>query len=57
MYRGETEVSFILRKHTVKKDPSRAKQNSLATAGTNLAKPGAQNQGDLCMKLHFLYCG
>ena len=27
----------------VKKDPGRAKQKSLATAGTNFTKPGAQN--------------
>ena len=32
-------------KHTVvKKDPGRARQNSLATAGTNFTKPGAQNK-------------
>ena len=31
----------------VKKDPGRAKQSSLATAGTNFTKPGAQNRGDL----------
>ena len=29
--------------------PGRARQNSLATAGTNFTKPGAQNKGDLCM--------
>ena len=34
---------------TFKKDPGRARQNSLATAGTNFTKPGAQNKGDLCM--------
>ena len=33
----------------VKKDPGRAWQNSLATAGTNFTKPGAQNKGDLCI--------
>ena len=33
----------------VKKDPGRARQNSLATAGTYLTKPGAQNKGDLCI--------
>ena len=27
--------------NTVKKDPGRARQNSLATAGTNFTKPGA----------------
>ena len=32
----------------VKKDPGKARQNSLATAGTNFTKPGAQNKGDLC---------
>ena len=35
----------------VKKDPGRAKQSSLATAGTNFIKPGAQNKGDLCIKV------
>ena len=34
-----TEVSFILRK-IVKKDPGRARQKSLATAGTNFTKLG-----------------
>ena len=34
----------------VKKDPGRARQNSLATAGTNFTKPGAQNKGDLCIR-------
>ena len=34
----------------VKKDPGRARQNSLATAGTNFTKPGAQNKGDLCTR-------
>ena len=33
----------------VKKDPGRARQNSLATAQTNFTKPGAQNKGDLCI--------
>ena len=33
----------------VKKDPGRARQNSVATAGTNFTKPGAQNKGDLCI--------
>ena len=32
----------------VKKDLGRARQNNLATAGTNFTKPGAQNIGDLC---------
>ena len=31
-----------------KKDPGRARQNSLAKAGTNFTKPGAQNKGNLC---------
>ena len=31
-----------------KKDPGRTRQSSLATAGTNFTKPGAQNKGDLC---------
>ena len=34
--------------NTFKKDPGRARQSSLATAGTNFTKPGAQNKGDLC---------
>ena len=38
-----TEVANI-----VKKDPGRARQSSLVTAGTNFTKPGAQNKGDLC---------
>ena len=29
-------------------EPGRARQNSLATAGTNLVKPGAQNKVDPC---------
>ena len=33
----------------VKKDPGRARQNSLAIAGTNFIKLGAQNKGDLCI--------
>ena len=37
----------------VKKDPGRARQNSLATAGTNFTKPGAQNKGDLCSCIRF----
>ena len=35
----------------VKKDPGRARQNSLATAGTNFTKPEAQKKGDLCRYL------
>ena len=31
-----------------KRDPGRARQNSLATAGTNFTKPGAQKKVDLC---------
>ena len=31
----------------IKKDPGRARKNSLATAGPNFTKPGAQNKGDL----------
>ena len=34
--------------NTFKKDPGRAGQKSLATAGTNFTKPGAHNKGDLC---------
>ena len=33
----------------VKKNPSRAKETTLATAGTNFTKPGAQKKGDLCI--------
>ena len=33
---------------TFKKDPDRARQNSLATVGTNFSKPRAHNKGDLC---------
>ena len=43
-----TEVSFILLS-TFKKDPGRAGQKSLATAGTNFTKPGTHNKGDLCI--------
>ena len=32
----------------VKKDPGKARQNSLATAGTNFTKPGAHNKVHLC---------
>ena len=32
----------------VKKDPDRARQTSLATAGNKFTKPGAQNKGDPC---------
>ena len=35
----------------VKKDPGRARQNSLATARANFTKPGAHNKGDLCIPL------
>ena len=38
----------------VKKDPGRARQNSLATAGTNFTKPGAHNKGDLCTVSSFI---
>ena len=48
-YRGVLYSAQI----TFKKDPGRARQNSLATAGTNSTKPGAQNKGDLCRK-HFM---
>ena len=48
-----TEVSFIL----CKKDPGRARQNSLATAGTNFTKPGVQNKGDLCRRATTFGCG
>ena len=41
----------------VKKDPGRARQNSLATAGTNFTKPGAHNKGDLCMFILIRSCG
>ena len=39
----------------VKKEPGRACQNSLATAGTNFTKPGAQNKGDLCTTIYLLH--
>ena len=42
------EKSTLFCANIVKKDPDRARQNSLATAGTNFTKPGAQNKGDLC---------
>ena len=38
--------------NTVKKDPARARQKSLATAGTNFTKHGAQNKGNLCSSTH-----
>ena len=41
---------------TFKKDPGRARQKSLATAGTNFTKPGAQNKGDLCIQFFFGIC-
>ena len=44
MYRGPLYSA----QNMVKKDPGRAGQNSLATAGTKFTKPGAQNKGDLC---------
>ena len=44
MYRG----LLYSAQNMVKRDPGRARQNSLATAGTNLTKPGAHNKGDLC---------
>ena len=37
----------------VKKDPGRAKQNSLATAVTNFTKPGAQNKVDPGTKITY----
>ena len=42
--------------NTVKKDPGRARQNNVATAGTHFTKPGAYNKGDLCI-VHFLNFG
>ena len=36
---------------TFKKDPGRARWNSLATEGTNFTKPGAQNKVDPCMAI------
>ena len=44
MYRG----LLYSAQNIVKKDPGRARQNSLATAGANITKPGAHNKGDLC---------
>ena len=49
MYRGRLYFAQSL----VKKDPRRTRQNSLATAGTNFTKPGAQNKGDLCIPSTF----
>ena len=40
--------SPLFRANIVKKDPDGARQNSLATAGTNFTKPGAQNKVDPC---------
>ena len=40
--------STLICANIVKKDPGRARQNSLVTAGTNFTKPGAQNKGDRC---------
>ena len=48
---SHTEVNFIFRIH---RDQGRARQTSLATAGTNFTKPGAHNKGDLCTT--FLVC-
>ena len=36
--------STLLCTNTLKKDPGRARQNSLATAGINFTKPEAQNK-------------
>ena len=48
-YPGHVQRSPLFCASIVKKDPDRARQNSLATAGTNFTKPGALNKGDLCM--------
>ena len=45
MYRGRLYVA----QNTTKHYPGTARQNSLATAGTNLTKPGAQKKVDLCI--------
>ena len=45
---GKVQRSPLFCANIVKKDPGRARQNSLATAGTNFTKSGAQNKGDLC---------
>ena len=49
---GASQIRYRARLYfaqsTVKKDPDRAKQSSLATAGTNFTKPGAHNKWDLC---------
>ena len=47
-HRASIQRSPLFCANIVKKDPGRARQNSLATAGTNFTKPGAQNKGDLC---------
>ena len=45
---SEIQRSSLFCTNIVKKDPGRARQKSLATAGTNFTKHGAQNNGDLC---------
>ena len=45
VYRGRLYPA----QNTTKHYPGRAGQNSLATAGTNFTKPGAQHKVDLCM--------
>ena len=50
------QSSTLFCANTYKKDPGRARQSSLATAGTNFTKPGAQNKGDLCTT-HFSVLG
>ena len=47
--REEIQSSPLFCANIAKKDPGRARRNSLATAGTNFTKPGAHNKGDLCM--------
>ena len=47
IYRGPLHSA----QNIVKKDPGRARHNSLVTAGTNFTKPGAQNKIDLCSVL------
>ena len=43
----KVQRSSLFWANIVKKDPDRARQNSLATAGTNFTKPGAQNKEDI----------
>ena len=60
IYTGHREIGLqrspLFCANIVKKDPGRAKQNSLATAGTKFTKPGAQNKVDLCSPTWAIAC-